>query len=132
MRHDLLKLCALLGLGYACAIGMTSFLQAAESEDAKPTKAGPLNGDDLAALELGRKVLAIQRALKNPSAPDAMKAVTDLGHDSRYYVIVRGWLSQELAGCQSILDAHRGQAPKEMTERVAFLRKAIRAIDLEK
>ena len=81
---------------------------------------------------IGRKVLAIQHALKNPSAPDSMKAVTELGHDSRYYVIVRGWLSQELAGCQSINDAHRGQVPKELTERIAFLRKAIRAIDLEK
>lgn len=130
MRRDFLKLGALLGIGYACAVGMTPFLQAAENGDAKPTKAG-LSGDDLAALELGRKVLAIQQALKNSSAPDAMKAVTELGHDSRYYVIVRGWLSQELLGSQSILDAHRGQAPKELGERIAFLKKAIRAIDLE-
>jgi len=91
----------------------------------------PLTKDDQAALELGHKVQAIQRVLRNPKAPDALKAVTELGHDSRFYVMVRGWLREQLAGDQSILDANKGQASKEVMDRISFLQKAIRAIDLE-
>ncbi len=87
--------------------------------------------DDQTALELGRKVLAIREAIQNPRGPNAMKAVTDLGHDQRYYVMVRGWLSYQLEGDMGIFDAAKGPTRDEVKERINFLRKAIRAIDLE-
>lgn len=87
--------------------------------------------DDQTAMELGHKVLAVREAIQNPGAPNALQAVTDLGRDQRYYVMVRGWLSYRLAGDRSILDGTRAQAPDEVRERIHFLEKAIRAIDLE-
>lgn len=87
--------------------------------------------DDQTAMELGHKVLAVREAIQNPGAPNAMQAVTDLGRDQRYYVMVRGWLSYQLDGDRSILGAARGQTRDEVKERIYFLEKAIRAIDLE-
>ena len=87
--------------------------------------------EDLAAMELGRKVLAVRQALQTPGSANAMQAVTDLGHDQRYYVMVRGWLTAQLEGDRSILAAAGEQTPREVMERIAFLEKAIRAIDLE-
>lgn len=89
-----------------------------------------LNTDE-EALWLGYKVLAIQASIQNPNAPHAMEAITELGTDSRYYVMVRGWLSQQLQGDTSILEASKDGGRAEIRERVAFLKKAIRAIDLE-
>lgn len=86
---------------------------------------------DHAAMELGRKVLAVRQALQSPGEANAMQAVTDLGHDQRYYVMVRGWLTFQLEGDRSILAAAGEQAPHEVRERIIFLEKAIRAIDLE-
>ncbi|MCF7734122.1 MAG: hypothetical protein K9N23_20730 [Akkermansiaceae bacterium] len=86
---------------------------------------------DQEALDLGRKVLAVKRAIANPGAPAAMPSVTNLGHDSRYYVMVRGWLKQQLSADQSIADARGKDTPKKIRDRISFLTKAIRAIDLE-
>jgi len=86
---------------------------------------------DHAAMELGRKVLAVRQAIQSPGEANAMQAVTDLGHDQRYYVMVRGWLTFQLEGDRSILAAAGEQAPREVRERIIFLEKAIRAIDLE-
>ena len=87
--------------------------------------------DDQTAMELGRKVLAVREAIQNPGGPKAMKAVTDLGGDQRYYVMVRGWLSYQLDGDRSIFHAAKGQIGDEVKQRIQFLEKAIRAIDLE-
>jgi hypothetical protein len=86
---------------------------------------------DNTAMELGRKVLAVRQAIQSPGEAGAMQAVTDLGHDQRYYVMVRGWLTFQLEGDRSILAAAGEQAPHEVRERIIFLEKAIRAIDLE-
>ena len=83
------------------------------------------------ATQLGQHVFAIRAALDNPDAPDAMQAVTGLGLDSRYYVMVRGWLSQQLRGDRSIADASHGKVSPELERRIDFLERAIRAIDLE-
>jgi hypothetical protein len=83
------------------------------------------------AAQLGRQVIALRNAIENPNAPNAMRAVTDLGRDQRNYVMVRGWLSYQLRLDTSILDNTREQVPDELAERIAFLKKAIRAIDLE-
>ena len=87
--------------------------------------------DDQAAMALGRKVLAVRKAMQSPRAPNAMKAVTDLGHDQRYYIMVRGWLSYQLESDLSILAAGKEQTRDEVKARISFLKKAIRAIDLE-
>lgn len=60
-----------------------------------------------------------------------MEAVIDLGLDSRYYVMVRGWLSMQLAGDRSIANAQGASVSSKVRARIAFLEKAIRAIDLE-
>ena len=83
------------------------------------------------ALWLGQRVLAIAAAVRNPDAPDAMAAVLELGLDSRYYVMVRGWLVMQLRGDMSIAQARNGDVSPQIAARIAFLEKAIRAIDLE-
>ena len=83
------------------------------------------------ALWLGRRVLAIAAAVRNPDAPDAMAAVLELGLDSRYYLMVRGWLVMQLRGDMSIAQARNGDVSPQIAARIAFLEKAIRAIDLE-
>jgi hypothetical protein len=86
---------------------------------------------DQEMLELGRKVIALQVAIRDPTARSALAAVTDLGLDSRYYVMVRGWLSIQLEGDLSIASARGDAVPAEVQARIEFLRRAIRAIDLE-
>jgi len=86
------------------------------------------------ATRVGQAVLDIRQALHEPDLPDAgrMEAITRLGHDSRYYTMVRGWLVQELKGLESIRSA-RGAAGDtgDLERRIEFLGKAIRALDLE-
>lgn len=88
-------------------------------------------GVDEHALELGRKVIAVREAIRDPSAPGAMDAVADLGLDSRYYVLTRGWLSMQLEGDRSIANAQGQDVSTNIQERIEFLQRAIRAIDLE-
>lgn len=45
--------------------------------------------------------------------------------------MVRGWLSQLLSADESIASASKDNTPPRITTRIAFLKKAIRAIDLE-
>ena len=87
--------------------------------------------EDHAAQELGYRVQAVRDAIRHPEAPHALEAVTDLGRDQRYYVMVRGWLSYQRQGDKSIVAASRGQAPEHIHARIRFLDQAIRAIDLE-
>lgn len=98
-----------------------------------PTGAAALSKEDQAALDLGRKMLAVQRAIAHPDAPESMKAVKALGTGSGHdcYIMVRGWLSYQLAGDKSIADANGANTAKAVKDRIAFLQKAIRAIDLE-
>ncbi len=91
---------------------------------------GPLT-EEQTALALGRRVLAVSEAIRNPAAPGAMEAITELGHDQRYYVMVRGWLSYQLQGDMSLLEASGGQPGDQLRMRIEFLREAIRVLDLE-
>jgi hypothetical protein len=86
---------------------------------------------DAHALWLGRHVLAVADAIRFPDSPNAMEAVLALGQDSRYYVMVRGWLTTQLAADMSILEAGQDDVSPLVASRIAFLRNAIRAIDLE-
>jgi hypothetical protein len=104
---------------------------AATPHPTRPRKSPPLTQADRDALELGRKILAAQAAIKNPAAPGSMKAITDLGHDQRYYVMTRGWLAYQLQADQSIRSARKDRTPKAITDRIAFLKKAMRRLDME-
>ncbi len=46
-------------------------------------------------------------------------------------MMVRGWLSYQLQGDMSILEANEERAGHQVRERIRFLNKAIQAIDLE-
>lgn len=116
---------------YGIALSETGIPPARECEQSRPAMAIPMSKEDQAALKLGHQVLAVRNALQNPDAPNAMKAVTDLGLDQRSYVMVRGWLSYQLQGDMSILDAAKERARNEVKVRISFLKQAIRAIDLE-
>ena len=87
------------------------------------------------ALEVGHKVLAVQAALEKPEEPASIEAVKALGLDSRHYVMVRGWLVQELRSAESWQETSTYQtslAYKNATDkRASALRLMIRAIDLE-
>lgn len=97
-----------------------------------PDIPGAATATDPEALRIGRGVLGIQAAIDDPAAPGSLAAVRELGLDSRYYTLVRGWLGQELAGLRSIADARQPESlPDDLQLRIAFLREAIRAIDLE-
>ena len=86
---------------------------------------------DRIALDLGRKVLAVKTAIQNPDAADAMQAITNLGLDQRYYVMLRGWLLMQLQADQSIAEANKPDVPEAVQERIDFIKSAIRRIDLE-
>ena len=86
---------------------------------------------DTGAMELGYKVAAIREALQDPGAPGSMRAITDLGYDQRYYVMVRGWLMYQLQADMSLLQTARERNQDALRMRIAFIRQAIRAIDLE-
>ena len=86
---------------------------------------------EAAAMELGYKVAAVNEALRDPGAAGAMEAITSLGHDQRYYVMVRGWLMYQLQGDMRILQASQAQQQPAIRARIDFIQQAIRAIDLE-
>lgn len=88
--------------------------------------------DELDVCKLGQAVLAIQNAIANPNAPNSLNAVKELGLKTAHYSMVRGWLVQELSGAESIKSAQKQDTINPMIDaRIAFLKKAIRAIDLE-
>ena len=97
--------------------------------------ATPAEGSGAIASEecaIGVMVKAIQRALEAPQQEGALETIIGYGTDSRYYVMIRGWLVQELAGVQSRLDAARDEATRSAAElKAEFLTRAIRGIDLE-
>ena len=123
MQHRMLLLLA--GLLVAWTLTAVPLLLAAGGLDNSAEMA------DQAALELGRRVQAVREAIQHPEAPRALEAITDLGRDQRYYVMVRGWLTYQRQGDMSIVAARRGQAPEHIHARIRFLDQAIRAIDLE-
>lgn len=82
--------------------------------------------------QIGVMVNAIDKAITD-ARPDSLELIYQYGTDSRYYVMIRGWLIQELTGVQSQLDAHRPQDERrqQLEHKVNFLKQAIRRIDLE-
>ncbi len=88
--------------------------------------------DEKTEAEIGRAVLAIQKAIANPDDPGSLAAVRELGLITAHYPMVRGWLVQELSGAESIRSVQKPDAKiSAIDAKIAFLKKAIRAIDLE-
>lgn len=123
----------LLVASFACIAAFSELNNSATAAGEK-TKPGVavLTEEDQTALEVGRRVLAVQRAIEHPRAPGSLEAVKALGLDARYYVMVRGWLSEQLRVDSSIRDASKDNTPQKIKDRIVFLEKAIRTIDLEK
>jgi len=90
---------------------------------------------DKHALEVGRKVIKIKSALQVPEQQSSIDAVRELGLDSRYYTMVRGWIMEHIKMTKS----YRGtteykkskQRKNEIDSRIAALEEMVRAIDLE-
>lgn len=85
--------------------------------------------DEQAAL--GRRVDAVRWAVNHHDSPRAMDAVRELGLDSRYYTMVRGWLLMQLEADRSIAAAAAEDTSAAVRGRIDFLQRAIREIDLE-
>ena len=83
------------------------------------------------ARRLGEQVIEVGDAIRDPSLDGAMDAIVELGTDSRHYTMVRGWLTLQLQGDRSILEASEPGTRPRIEQRVEFLQRAIRAIDLE-
>lgn len=83
------------------------------------------------AEQLGYKIMAVQNVLRDPMADDALEVILSLGRDSRYYVLTRGWLGEQLRGDLSIQAAAKQQTAALIEQRITLLKSAIRAIDLE-
>ena len=82
--------------------------------------------------QIGVMVKAISAAIKSPEHPKSLKTITQYGQDSRYYVMIRGWLVQELQGVESQYQATRNPEDKaKFKPKLTLLQKAIRRIDLE-
>lgn len=110
-------------IAFAFALLLPAISVASEPVDPSPA--------DEHALWLGHRLLAIDAALRNPEAPNAIGTVLELGLDSRYYIMVRGWLVMQLRGDMSISQARDGDVSPEIAARIEFLNQAIRALDLE-
>jgi len=138
----ILSFACLLPLQAFAGISITSYLSAQEPVFSTPKtvskEAEPLSEE----YKIGIMVKALSRAIASPDAPDSLQIITRYGTDSRYYVMIRGWLVQELSGVQSQLDATKDHKTKDhktkddsaktaLAGRVSFLTKAIRRIDLE-
>jgi hypothetical protein len=82
--------------------------------------------------KIGVMVKAIAAAIKAPEKPASLKTISDHGTDSRYYVMIRGWFIQDMKGTESQLNATRDPARKaKLQQKVHFLKKSLRRIDLE-
>jgi len=82
--------------------------------------------------QIGVMVKRIQAALKAPERPASLKTIVKYGHDSRYYVMIRGWLAEELRAVESQLPGTRDAKRKQrFLAKQKLLKAAIRRIDLE-
>ena len=88
-----------------------------------------LSQEDIESLKLGQQIKAALQAIKHPKDPSSIHKITVLGWDQRYYLMIRGWLVLQLQADQSIYTGSQEQA--HLADRIEFVKKAIRTIDLE-
>ncbi len=81
---------------------------------------------------IGVMVKSLDAAIALPSEA-SLNTISHYGTDSRYYVMIRGWLVQELQGVESQLSAYHqdDELKTRLQHKVDFLKQAIRRIDLE-
>lgn len=128
MKHDSILLVSLI-----LCMGAIFTLRA-EEEHGEPA-AATRTEQDRHALEVGRKVIRIKAALEHPEKKESMEAVRSLGLDSRYYVMVRGWIVQHI----NMTKSYRGtstykqsdERKKTIESRIVAYQRLLRAIDLE-
>ena len=87
------------------------------------------------ALALGLKVIEVKAALEKPEMEGSIDVIKSLGQDSRYYVMVRGWIRQHIEMTESYQGTstyrESKKRKKEVDGRITALKKMLRAIDLE-
>ncbi len=89
-----------------------------------------LEEDDIC--QIGLMVKSIQGALDNPVNNDSFETVIKYGHDSRYYNMISGWLKSELDGITNQHETTKEEALRQKhIIKIDFIKKSIRAIDLE-
>src|SRR5215210_3136054 len=82
--------------------------------------------------QIGVMVKQIKAALAAPQDEASLRTIVQYGTDTRYYVMIRGWLREELAGVESQADAAaEPEAKAGFAKKADFLKQAIRRIDLE-
>lgn len=82
--------------------------------------------------QIGKMVIAIQKAMEHPEARDSLETIVHYGQDLRYYNMIRGWLGFELSGVVSQYEATGDESIREKRVlKIEFLKKAIREIDME-
>jgi hypothetical protein len=82
--------------------------------------------------KIGVMVKQIQAALEAPERPASLKTIVKYGRDGRYYVMLRGWLAEELRAVESQLPGARDAKRKQrFLAKQKLLKTAIRRIDLE-
>ncbi|QDO82273.1 hypothetical protein FM037_02235 [Shewanella psychropiezotolerans] len=117
---------------------LLSFTLAASLLSTMPVTAqgNQLDDNPSQTYRVGVMVEEISDALTKPNDTESLATISQYGTDSRYYVMIRGWLVQELAGVQSQLDASQtnesnSENKQKFIDKVTFLQRAIRRIDLE-
>jgi hypothetical protein len=99
----------------------------------------PLSASDISDVEkhskeyqIGIMVLAVSSAIAAPDKHASLDRIKQYGTDSRYYTMIRGWLTQELKGVQSqIRSGNETEMNSKFIQKSNFLKQAIRLIDLE-
>jgi len=120
--------------GYLLGASITgfSFASVEKTTPKQPISASSQLSKKSEEYQIGIMVKAISAALKTPKDPKSLSTIIKYGHDSRYYVMIRGWLVQELQGVESQHRATRDpEAREKFSSQLSMLKKAIRRIDLE-
>ncbi len=80
----------------------------------------------------GKMVSEVSLSLSDIEREGALDSIAEYGTDTRYYVLIRGWLKQELEGVESLLAVVKDEERKNtLIKKQTFLNRAIRRIDLE-
>ncbi|RLA43831.1 MAG: hypothetical protein DRR42_21235 [Gammaproteobacteria bacterium] len=92
----------------------------------------PDNPESSEEYQIGIMVKAIDAAIHASERPGSQEIIVKYGTDSRYYVMIRGWLVQELSGVDSqLLSRHDDSVSATLKQKADFLGRVIRRIDLE-
>jgi hypothetical protein len=81
---------------------------------------------------IGTMVKQIQAALNAPERPQSLEIIVKYGQDTRYYMMIRGWLIGELQAVESQLPGTRdAKRKRHFLAKRKLLKTAVRRIDME-